>query len=284
MGGEMARTPGRCKPARSCYAAPMTIRLTRREALAGMMLASAAPAAALQRRELEVPFVPTPHTLVQKMLDLARLEAGDYLIDLGCGDGRIAVAAAQRGARALGVDLDPLRVQEAFAAARQAGLAGQVSFRRQDLFATPLHEADVLALYLLPAINLRLRPQLLTELRPGARVVSHAFDMGDWVADAEETHDGRRIFMWVVPEVAGGSWAVTHPDGRQQALELEQRFQMVSGTLSGGGVSQTVTGRLSGALLNLASDNGTMRMSAVVEGPAMHSSDFGARWRATRLE
>ena len=116
------------------------------------------------------------------MLDLAQVGPSDYLIDLGCGDGRIAVAAARRGARALGVDLDPLRIEEAAAAARIAGVEAHVRFRRQDLFRTPIYDASVIALYLLPRINLALRPRLLTELRPGARIVSHAFDMGDWRA------------------------------------------------------------------------------------------------------
>ena len=152
------------------------------------------------------------------MLDLAQVTAADYLIDLGCGDGRIAVAAAQRGARALGVDLDPLRIQEAAAAARIAEVESRVNFRRQDLFRTPIYEASVVALYLLPDVNLGLRPRLLTELRPGSRIVSHAFDMGDWRPEAEDRLDGRRIFLWIVPAVAGGSWALTDADGGHTRL------------------------------------------------------------------
>lgn len=233
----------------------MTPRLTRRSLLAGLALAPAA-ALAQRPRELEVPFVPTPHALVHKMLDLAQLRSEDFLIDLGCGDGRIAVAAGRRGARALGVDLDPLRIQEAHAAARIARVEGRVRFRRQDLFRTPVEEASVVAIYLMPQINLRLRPTLLTALRPGARVVSHAFDMGDWQADAQEEHDGRRIFLWVVPAVAGGSWegAVIH--GGPVVLDLEQRFQMVTGTLSVGGNVEPVTGRLRGTELTLRGRDG----------------------------
>jgi SAM-dependent methyltransferase len=209
--------------------------LTRREILAAAALPALAGFAVRAEPDLEVPFVPTPHALVQRMLDLAEVGASDYLIDLGCGDGRIAVAAAQRGARALGVDLDPLRIQEAAAAARIAGVEARVRFRRQNLFRTPIYDASVVALYLLPRINLELRPRLLTELRPGARIVSHAFNMGDWRPEAEETLDGRRIFLWIVPAVAGGSWAVTQADGSPGALEIEQRYQEVSGTLTGGG-------------------------------------------------
>ena len=222
------------------------------------------PAFAQRRREPDVPFVPTPYTLVEQMLDLARVTASDYLIDLGCGDGRIAVAAARRGARALGVDIDPLRIQEAAATARIEGVEGRARFRRQDLFATPIHEASVVALYLLPDINMRLRPKLLTELPAGARVVSHAFDMGDWAADAQEVHDGRRIFLWHVPAIAGGSWqgAVIH--GGLVSLELEQRFQTVTGTLSVGRGIEQVTGQLRGAELTLSASGGT-RLAGTVQ-------------------
>ncbi len=185
--------------------------------------------------EYDVPYVPTPPALVEKMLDLAQVTATDYLIDLGCGDGRIALAAARRGARALGVDIDPVRIQEAVNAARFARMESQVVFRRQDLFRTPIYEASVIALYLLPRINLALRPRLLTELRPGSRVVSHAFHMGQWRADAREELDGRRILLWIVPAVAGGRWAVTEADGATSVLEIEQRFQDVTGTLTGQG-------------------------------------------------
>lgn len=185
--------------------------------------------------EYDVPYVPTPPALVEKMLDLARVTASDYLIDLGCGDGRITLAAARRGARALGVDIDPVRIQEAVNAARFAQMESRVAFRRQDLFRTPIYEASVIALYLLPRINLELRPRLLTELRPGSRVVSHAFHMGQWRADAQEELDGRRIFLWIVPAVAGGAWTVTEADGGAWVLEIEQRFQEINGTLTGPG-------------------------------------------------
>ena len=204
----------------------------RRELLA----ASALPLlAGFAEPEYDVPYVPTPPELVEKMLDLAQVTATDYLIDLGCGDGRIALAAARRGARALGVDIDPVRIQEAVNAARFAQMESRVVFRRQDLFRTPIYEANVIALYLLPRINLELRPRLLTELRPGSRVVSHAFHMGQWRADAQEELDGRRIFLWIVPAVAGGAWTVTETNGATSVLEIEQRFQDISGTLTGPG-------------------------------------------------
>jgi SAM-dependent methyltransferase len=246
--------------------------LSRRE----LLLAAALPSlAGLTAPELEVPFVPTPHSLVQKMLDLAAVGASDYLIDLGCGDGRIAVAAALRGARALGVDLDRLRIAEAHAAARLAGVEARASFRRQDLFATPIYEASVIALYLLPEINLRLRPRLLTELRPGARIVSHAFTLGDWRPEAEEVHDGRRIFLWIVPAVAGGRWQLREESGPPLLLEIEQRFQQVGGTL---GAFPLINARLRGTALTFTAGERTYR--GTVDGAAI----IGDGWSARRLD
>lgn len=223
--------------------------------------------------EYDVPYVPTPPELVEKMLDLAGVTASDYLIDLGCGDGRIALAAARRGARALGVDIDPLRIQQAVDGARFAQMESRVAFRRQDLFRTPIYEASVIALYLLPRINLALRPRLLTELRPGSRVVSHAFNMGDWHPDGEDELDGRHIFLWIVPAVAGGNWAITGADGSSWSLSIEQRFQELGGTLAGtsagtGGILELEHGRLRGTRLSFTAGGrvwtGTVSEAAIV--------------------
>lgn len=233
-------------------------------------------------QELEVPFVTTPAPLVERMLDLAEVGARDYLIDLGCGDGRIAIAAARRGARALGVDLDPHRIEEAVMAARLAGLETRALFRRQDLFRTPIYEASVIALYLLPRINLALRPRLLTELRPGARIVSHAFHMGDWRPEAEEQLDGRRIFLWIVPAVAGGSWGLSDGDGTELALELEQRFQEVSGTLTAPGrVMNLRDVALRGTSFSFTVDaaSGPRTYRGTIDGAEIN----GSGWRARRL-
>ncbi|HYI65126.1 MAG TPA: methyltransferase domain-containing protein [Allosphingosinicella sp.] len=154
---------------------------------------------------MDAPFWSTPKPLVERMLDLSGLGPGELLIDLGCGDGRIPIAAARRGARALGVDIDSARIAEAEAAAARAGVAGRAVFRNEDLFATRLDEADVVTLYLLPLLNLLLRPRLVAELRPGSRVLSHDFPMPDWEAAAHDVLDGRRIFLWIVPAVAGGT-------------------------------------------------------------------------------
>ncbi len=189
--------------------------------------------APVAERDLDVPYVPTPRRVVEAMLDLAAVGPGDHLIDLGSGDGRIAVMAAQRGARALGVDIDPNRVAEATLAAQAAGVTDRARFRRQDLFDTPLREASVVTMYLLPEVNMRLRPRLLTELRPGTRIVSHNFTLGDWGPDAQREVDASRIYFWVVPAVAAGEWLMEMPGGASRRLVLEQSFQTVSGTLDG---------------------------------------------------
>lgn len=199
--------------------------------LALLLLAFAAPAAAIPEDDLDVPYVPTPMRVVERMLEMAEVGPSDYVIDLGSGDGRIPVAAARRGARALGVDIDPMRIDEAHAAARFAGVETRARFRRQDLFQTPLREASVVTMYLLPDVNLRLRPRLLTELRPGTRIVSHNFHMAEWTPDAEEEIDASRIYLWIVPAVVGGPWTLRLADGTTLPLDIEQRFQVAARAL-----------------------------------------------------
>lgn len=149
---------------------------------------------------LDVPYVPTPPEVVDRMLALARVGKSDTLYDLGCGDGRIVIAAARRfGAHGVGVDLNPERIAEARANAREAGVEKRVRFRQGDLFETDLAPASVVSLYLLPDINLKLRPRLWSQLKPGARVVSHAFDMGpDWPPQEKAVVDGRSIYLWTI--------------------------------------------------------------------------------------
>jgi len=162
---------------------------------------SFAPTQALTGDSLDVPYVPTPQSVVDKMLDIAKVTGDDYLIDLGSGDGRIPIAAAKRfGAKGMGVEIDAARVQEAKAKAINARVADKVEFRKQDLFETDLSKATVLTMYLLPRVNLQLRPRILNDLKPGTRVVSHSFDMGDWKPDQKIKVDGRTIYLWIVPE------------------------------------------------------------------------------------
>jgi precorrin-6B methylase 2 len=154
------------------------------------------------RRSPDVPYVPTPQAVVDRMLQIANVNSNDVVYDLGSGDGRIPITAVRqyKVQRAIGVDINPQRVQEANKNAQQANVVDRVEFREQDLFQTDLREATVVTLYLLPEVNLRLRPKLLSELKPGTRIVSHAFDMGDWKPERVENVDGRMIYYWTVPE------------------------------------------------------------------------------------
>ena len=182
------------------------------------------------RPRLDVPYVPTSEAVLDRMLEFAAPTKDDYLIDLGCGDGRIPVAAAQRfGTRGLGVDIDPLRIREANDNAKNANVTEKVTFRQANLFDTEIADATILTLYLLPAINLELRPRILNELQPGTRVVSHDFDMGDWRPDREaRIGDSNSVFMWVVPAKAEGNWTVIEGD-RKYTLNILQRFQQIAG-------------------------------------------------------
>jgi 2-polyprenyl-3-methyl-5-hydroxy-6-metoxy-1,4-benzoquinol methylase len=153
--------------------------------------------------QLNVPYVPTPQAVVDKMLEIANVTGADYVIDLGSGDGRIPITAAKRfGSKAMGVDLDPIRIQEAKAHAVNARVTDKVEFKQQDLFKTDISKATVLTMYLLPRVNMELRPRILSELKPGTRVVSHSFDMGDWKPDKTVKVDGRTIHLWIVPDPA----------------------------------------------------------------------------------
>ncbi|MBU7586960.1 MAG: class I SAM-dependent methyltransferase [Nostoc sp. TH1S01] len=153
-----------------------------------------------QERPGDVPYVPTPQPVVDAMLQVAKVGKNDVLYDLGSGDGRIVVTAAQKyGTRGVGIDINPERIQEANANAQKAGVTDRVEFRQQDLFKTDLSQATVITLYLLPEVNLRLRPEIL-KLKPGTRIVSHAFDMGDWKPQQTLQVDGKTIYYWVVPK------------------------------------------------------------------------------------
>jgi hypothetical protein len=149
---------------------------------------------------LDVPYVPTPEAVVNAMLKVANVGKDDILYDLGSGDGRIVIAAARQfGTRGVGIDIDPERVREANANAKAAGVADKVKFFQQDIFKSDFSKATVVTLYLLPAVNQRLRPELFRQLKPGTRIVSHAFDMGDWKPDKTLRVEGRDIFYWVIP-------------------------------------------------------------------------------------
>ena len=149
---------------------------------------------------LDVPFVPTPENVVQKMLEVAKVGPEDVVYDLGSGDGRIVIAAARRHrARAVGIDIDPVRIRESRENARKAGVEKRVEFRQGDLFEADIRDATVVTIYLLPVVNMRLRPKLLADLRPGTRIVSYGFDMGDWQPAATVAVGSSTLYYWVVP-------------------------------------------------------------------------------------
>jgi trans-aconitate methyltransferase len=167
-------------------------------ALAFLAAAAAAPA---QSQTPDVIYVPTPQEVVDEMLKLARVGKNDILYDLGSGDGRIPVTAAKRfGIRAYGIDIDPQRIQEANENAKKNGVTNLVQFRNEDLFKSKFSDATVVTLYLLPDLNVKLRPRLLAELKPGTRIVSHQFDMGTWQPDKKVELNGRTIYLWTIPE------------------------------------------------------------------------------------
>jgi SAM-dependent methyltransferase len=194
----------------------------------------------LQEKPLDVPYVPSKPEVVSAMLRMAKVTKDDLLYDLGCGDGRIVITAAQLyGTRGVGIDIDPERIKESQENAAKANVGHLVKFFEQDLFNTDFHEATVVSLYLLTSVNLRLRPILLTQLRPGTRVVSHNYAMDTWKPDDSEVvmvNDiSHNVYFWVVPANVSGSWEGSWTEGAKKTgfwLELEQHFQWPSGTLS----------------------------------------------------
>ncbi len=176
--------------------------------VAALSVAAAAAQDAQPRRQPDVPFVPTTDEAVQAMLKLADVKKTDVVYDLGCGDGRIVIAAAKNyGARAVGIDINPVRIAEAKENAKQAGVENLVRFEENDLFEADIHEASVVTLFLLSSVNLKLRPKLLQDLKPGTRVVSNTFDMGDWKPEKEvtvgnqdeDTYLSHKLFLWTIP-------------------------------------------------------------------------------------
>lgn len=197
---------------------------------------------------------------VQAMLELAEVGPDDFLIDLGSGDGRIPIAAArQRGARALGVDIDPARIRDSRRNAEAAGVSERVRFLRQDLFDTPIAEASVLTLYLTQEINEQLRSRILREMRPGARVVSNTYDMGDWRHDRSRLVDGRDILMWIVPAQVEGNWTLRQ-NGRSMPLELNQEYQQLTGGIMVNGRRRSIEqGLVQGERVRFVADTGSGR-------------------------
>ncbi|HEV7661615.1 MAG TPA: class I SAM-dependent methyltransferase [Allosphingosinicella sp.] len=231
--------------------------------------------------KLDAPYVASSAEVVDAMLGLAALQPDDYVIDLGSGDGRILIAAARsNGAHGLGVDIDPARIAEADANASAAGVTGLVRFRREDLFQTPLGEADIVTLYLTQEVNLRLRRRILAEMRPGTRLVSNEFDMGDWRWDGRRRIGTANVYLWIVPARVAGNWTLIQ-NGRSVPLVLEQHYQQVTGTAGEARVEQ---GRLNGAAIRFIINLGDGRkvFEGRVLGDTIAPTDPNAGWRAVR--
>jgi SAM-dependent methyltransferase len=178
-------------------------------------------------QDFNIPYVPTPSSVVNKMLDIAEVGPGDYLIDLGSGDGRIVIEAARRGAVAHGVEIDHDLVREAEEKARNANVENKVLFLEEDVFKTDFSRATVVTLYLMEIINLKLRPELLDKLNPGAKIVSHSFAMEDWKPDKHVEESGHQIYYWVVPAKIEGRWK-WKTNGKHFTMLVEQQFQEIS--------------------------------------------------------
>jgi hypothetical protein len=231
---------------------------------------------------LDVIFVPTPMHVVERMLELAEIKKGEFLIDLGSGDGRIPVTAAKKyGARGLGVDLDPDRIKEANANVAKEKVGDMVEIRRQNLFETDISKADVISMYLLTDLNIRLRPKLL-DLKPGTRLVSHAFSMGDWTPERRETLSPRYdVFLWIVPAKVEGRWNVQRGE-KKFTVDLKQRYQMFEGTAQVDGKTVPVTnGRLLGKQItfDVQVENQLGSFRGEVEGDTIKGA---ASWSAKR--
>jgi hypothetical protein len=242
---------------------------------------------AQESRAPDVHFVPTPREVVTAMLQVAKVGRKDVLYDLGSGDGRIVITAARKyGARGTGIDIDPTRIKESRRGARKAGVTSKVQFRQGDLFETDLRDASVVTLYLLPTLNVRLRPKLYRELQPGSRVVSHAFDMGQWKPDSTFMVSTNAVFYWVMPANGGGEWLLTAPGGKEYNLSLRQRFQDLEGTAERNGMHMPISPtRIKGdkVTLEIADPGGTVRLVGRIKGDTMSGTGGGkSRWSARR--
>lgn len=232
----------------------------------------------------DVVWVPTPQLLVDTMLDMAKLTPSDYLIDLGSGDGRTVITAAKRGARAQGIEYNPDMVKLSQENAIKEGVTAKASFAKADIFESDFSQATVISMFLLPSINLQLRPKIL-DLKPGTRIVSNTFTMGDWIADGTTTIGGDCVswctaLLWIVPAKVAGTWRLPQGD-----LTLEQEFQMLTGTLGSGPAAARISeAKMLGTEISFTA--GGVRYTGRLNGAAMEGTTSGAgaagTWRATR--
>jgi len=254
------------------------------------------------------PYVPTPQVVVDEMLRIGRVGAGDFVVDLGSGDGIIVLTAATRlKARGVGVDIDPELVHRSNAEAKRRGVADRASFHVQDVFKTDIGKASIVTLYLLPGMMVNLRPKILAELKPGTRVVSHDYHFDDWVADDQYTWDvpekekvngipRATVYLWIVPARVAGRWQVrlAAPGDGQYELNLRQNYQNFDGSVSGGGLkgAKLTQSRLTGEEIAFAFASGGDRnlfrgrvAGDSMEGTVQLAGGKGAgKWTASRLK
>ena len=270
--------------------------------LALALALAATPAAAQQQGDKEftpqvgqagkdVIWVPTPPELVEKMLQMARITPNDFVIDLGSGDGRIAIAAAKKfGARSMGVEYNPDMVALSNREAQRQGVADKVKFVKADIFETDFSQATIITMYLLPDLNLKLQPKILDQ-KPGTRVVSHQFNMGEWQPDETANIDNRLAHLWIVPAKAGGTWSLRIDDKAQERpLVIRQSFQMLSVQVNSGNATLAFTdGRVRGDEVSFAIMDASVRreFSGRVQGNSMNGTVRSAgspdlRWSALR--
>ena len=241
----------------------------------------------------DVIWVPTPPELVDRMLTLAQVTPRDFVVDLGAGDGRIAIAAAKRGVRAMGIEYNPEMVDFANRNAAAAGVAGKATIVHGDIFEKDFSEATVVTMYLLTALNLKLRPKLL-EMKPGTRLVAHQFGMGEWAPDETSYVEGRPAHLWIVPAKAQGAWKVTVSGGKPRAftLDIEQAFQKIDGTAAFDKTRTSLRApRLQGDAIRFAFTDAEGRVrefAGRISGDRMSGETLGAspggrqRWQAQR--
>jgi precorrin-6B methylase 2 len=232
----------------------------------------------------DVVWVPTQQDLVNKMLEMARVTPQDYVIDLGSGDGRTVITAAKLGATALGIEYNPDMVELSKRNAIEAGVTAKATFAKADLFESDFSKATVITMFLLPDINLRLRPRLLN-LKPGTRIVSNSFTMEDWEADGTINLENGcttwcTAYLWIIPAKVEGKWAL--PDGE---MDLTQKFQMITGTMSIGGKKTAIAGKLNGNGISFRADGAT-DYEGNVDGEVLtiNAKSGGPALRATRVK
>ena len=226
----------------------------------------------------DVVWVPTPQALVDKMLEMAKVTPKDYVIDLGSGDGRTVITAAKHGSKALGIEYNPDMVELSKRAAAKEGVSDKATFMKADLFESDFSQAQVITMFLLPSINLKLRPKILN-LKPGTRIVSNSFDMEDWKPDQTENVEGCSNWctahLWIVPAKVEGNWKLA-----QGELTIKQTFQVISGTLKNGTASSQISGKLNGDQISFTA--GGTQYTGRVTGNSMEGTAGGNKWNASK--